>query len=148
MSARARLCRDAAGYLNEDSDNVVVVHCKAGKGRTGTCVASLLLYLGLVDSWDEALEFYGARRAMNGQGVTISSQRRWVQYFQGAHTLGHLPDAPPIVLTRLELNGFPPAMSSQLIIEIQVRFCLLNAAECCCDCNEPCCTMSGSGLQI
>jgi len=50
--------------------NVVVVHCNSGKGRTGTGIASLLLFSGFVDNTDEALRHYGWKRFSSGMGVT------------------------------------------------------------------------------
>ncbi len=38
-------CHDAAAYLAQHPDNVVAVHCKAGKGRTGMLICALLLHL-------------------------------------------------------------------------------------------------------
>ena len=38
-------CEDAKKFLDEDSKNVVAIHCLAGKGRTGTLISCLLLYL-------------------------------------------------------------------------------------------------------
>jgi protein tyrosine/serine phosphatase len=40
-----QFCEDAAAWLAGHAHNVVVVHCKAGKGRTGIMICCLLLYL-------------------------------------------------------------------------------------------------------
>lgn len=37
-------CRHVEDWLQKDPQNVAVVHCKAGKGRTGTMICSYLVY--------------------------------------------------------------------------------------------------------
>lgn len=37
-------------YLSQKEENVVVIHCNHGKGRTGTLVCCLLLYMGAMQS--------------------------------------------------------------------------------------------------
>ena len=54
----------------EDPENVIAVHCNSGKGRTGTAIATLLLYSGFVDNMDDALKYYGWKRFSSGIGVT------------------------------------------------------------------------------
>ena len=56
--------------------------CKAGKGRTGTLIAALLLQLRVCVSSSDALTLFGERRTRNGRGVTIPSQARFVEYYE------------------------------------------------------------------
>ena len=60
---------------------VIVVHCKAGKGRSGTVACS---YLISEEGWtvQDTLAQFTARRMRNGfgNGVSIPSQLRWVGY--------------------------------------------------------------------
>ncbi|PQE31246.1 dual specificity phosphatase protein [Rutstroemia sp. NJR-2017a WRK4] len=68
-------------WLDGGKDRVVVVHCKAGKGRSGTMACS---YLISECGWkaSEALARFTERRMRPGfgQGVSIPSQLRWVGY--------------------------------------------------------------------
>ena len=60
---------------------VVVVHCKAGKGRSGTAACS---YLISEEGWtvEDALFRFTTRRMRSGfgAGVSIPSQLRWIRY--------------------------------------------------------------------
>lgn len=68
-------------WLSRNPDNVAVVHCKAGKGRTGTFIAMYLIRNGGTQVADEALNIFGIRRTKNNKGVTIPSQKRYVRYY-------------------------------------------------------------------
>ena len=75
---------DAAAWLAAHPENVVVFHCKAGKGRAGLMSCCLLLHMGWRPTAADAMAFYGQQRTHNGQGVTIPSQRRFVEYYARA----------------------------------------------------------------
>jgi protein tyrosine phosphatase len=38
---------------------IVVIHCLAGKGRTGTIICCYLLYSGMFDTVEDAMNYYG-----------------------------------------------------------------------------------------
>lgn len=49
-------------WLLQDPLNVIAIHCKGGKGRTGMIIACLLLKQGIKDSPAEALTLFAQRR--------------------------------------------------------------------------------------
>ncbi|KAI8031179.1 Phosphatidylinositol 3,4,5-trisphosphate 3-phosphatase and protein-tyrosine-phosphatase PTEN2A [Camellia lanceoleosa] len=69
-------CQSAYTWLKEDILNVVVVHCKAGMARTGLMISSLLLFL------KECIEYYNQKRCLDGKGLILPSQIRYVKYFE------------------------------------------------------------------
>ena len=56
-------CIDAFLYLTHDERNVLAIHCKAGKGRTGTMICALQIFLNYFTEASDALKLYGERRA-------------------------------------------------------------------------------------
>ena len=96
----APFCESACEFLDAkpDGTNVIGVHCKAGKGRTGLLIACLLLHrrahaprsasgagqltkpinFGDVDG---AIRAFADRRTRDGEGVTIPSQKRYIAYY-------------------------------------------------------------------
>jgi phosphatidylinositol-3,4,5-trisphosphate 3-phosphatase/dual-specificity protein phosphatase PTEN len=75
-------CQHVDGWLKANDKNVVAIHCKAGKGRTGVMVCCYLLYAGLVHSAAAGLQLFGDKRTFNSKGVTIPSQQRFIYYWE------------------------------------------------------------------
>ena len=69
-------------FLIKDEENVVVIHCNGGKGRTGTLICSYLLYCGFADSAENAITYFGWKRFKHGLGITNPSQVRYIYYFE------------------------------------------------------------------
>ncbi|KAL2832958.1 protein-tyrosine phosphatase-like protein [Aspergillus cavernicola] len=72
---------EEGGKGEEQGQRVAVVHCKAGKGRSGTIACS---YLISQEGWkiEDVLQRFTERRMRVGfgSGVSIPSQLRWVRY--------------------------------------------------------------------
>lgn len=51
-------CENAKAWLDMDEQNVVSLHCKAGKGRAGIMAACLLIRLG--ETANDAVSKYDA----------------------------------------------------------------------------------------
>ena len=102
-------CQDCKKHLDEDKDNVVAIHCLAGKGRTGTYISCLLLYLNYFDKAEDSIRYYGKMRVENGRGVTVPSQIRYVFYF-GQVLLCKIPhpiEFKSIVIRKIIMNTVP-----------------------------------------
>nr|XP_047124178.1 phosphatidylinositol 3,4,5-trisphosphate 3-phosphatase and dual-specificity protein phosphatase PTEN [Hydra vulgaris] len=91
-------CVDMDNWLTKDVENVAIVHCKDGKGRTGTMICAYLLYKGFYDNAKDAMDYYAVSRTENKKGVTIPSQKRYIEYF--SYYLKHIKNQPGIGFDR------------------------------------------------
>ncbi|XP_051765391.1 putative tyrosine-protein phosphatase TPTE [Ctenopharyngodon idella] len=74
-------------WMAADSRNVIAIHCKGGKGRTGTMVCTWLIDSDQFESAQESLDYFGERRTDKSmsskfQGVETPSQSRYVGYYE------------------------------------------------------------------
>lgn len=106
-------------YLQADPEHVVAVHCKAGKGRTGTFVcAALMLMNGL--SAQAALTKFETKRTSEEalregktEGVRAASQLQYIQAYEqllraGTETLNRSLLSPPMLdLHAIQLRHAP-----------------------------------------
>lgn len=88
------------------NQRVVVVHCKAGKGRSGTISCS---YLISEEGWskEDALKRFTERRMRPGfgAGVSIPSQVRWVGYVERWARNGKLYVERPVQVLEVHVWG-------------------------------------------
>ena len=57
-------------WLSSDKEHVAVIHCKAGKGRTGVMITVYLMYKYHVTPLAKGLSHYGRMRTKDLKGVT------------------------------------------------------------------------------
>ncbi|KAM6291833.1 phosphatidylinositol 3,4,5-trisphosphate 3-phosphatase TPTE2-like isoform 1-T1 [Porphyrio hochstetteri] len=74
-------------WMGQDKKNIIAIHCKGGKGRTGTMVCTWLIDSDQFESAKESLDYFGERRTDRStstkfQGVETPSQSRYVGYYE------------------------------------------------------------------
>eukprot|EP00761_Pharyngomonas_kirbyi_P008224 gb/GECH01008235.1/.p1 GENE.gb/GECH01008235.1/~~gb/GECH01008235.1/.p1 ORF type:complete len:470 (+),score=68.08 gb/GECH01008235.1/:1-1410(+) len=102
-------CENLKSWLDQHPDNVAVIHCKAGKGRTGLMICCFLIYLRTKPNARTALPYYASMRTRDGNGVTIPSQKRYVQYFSTMINAGLSSPLPEhnVTLRSIRINNVP-----------------------------------------
>eukprot|EP00118_Oscarella_pearsei_P015459 m.139826 g.139826 ORF g.139826 m.139826 type:complete len:227 (+) comp38282_c0_seq1:918-1598(+) len=97
--------------MDGDPLNVVAIHCRGGKGRTGTLVSAWLLRSGVFDNAKASLQYFGERRTdfsegSKFQGVETPSQQRYVEYYETILKNGGLvPDPVPVRVRSLQIEA-------------------------------------------
>eukprot|EP00053_Salpingoeca_punica_P019783 m.202594 g.202594 ORF g.202594 m.202594 type:complete len:380 (-) comp17722_c2_seq1:95-1234(-) len=114
-------CEDVAAYLAEDEKNVCVIHCKAGKGRTGVMICAYLLHCKMWEDTKDALDYYGHARTSNGKGVTIPSQVRYVHYYGRLLREKLEYKSRPLILKSVRLIGIPNFSNGTCVPQFTVR---------------------------
>jgi len=102
-----RFCEAVDTWLAADSQNVVAIHCKAGKGRTGCLIAAYLVHCGFAPNAEAALAWFGRMRTSNGKGVTIPSQMRYVHYYEHVLRYGPPPYIPTFKVSHFRMVSVP-----------------------------------------
>jgi len=101
-----QFCQNVEQWLEQDDKNIAVIHCKAGKGRTGLMISAWMVYSREWTTAKDALTFYAAMRTYNQKGVTIPSQIRYVHYF--ADSLHNPPgESKTLLLNKVIFHTLP-----------------------------------------
>lgn len=86
-------------WLDDDIQNVITLHCKAGKGRAGLMACVAMFRIGMFQTMEECMAHYDRVRVDNGRGLTVRSQRRYALMYERLwrdvwHVNDNVGDAP------------------------------------------------------
>lgn len=118
-----QFCDSVKEWVAQDDENIAVIHCKAGKGRTGVMICNWLMYSGEWNSPEDSMAYYAAMRTYNMKGVTIPSQIRYIHYFAKSLVRNELPvkQYRRARLKRIVLHTVPQLDGNPLYFEVFER---------------------------
>ncbi|XP_017741830.1 PREDICTED: phosphatidylinositol 3,4,5-trisphosphate 3-phosphatase TPTE2 isoform X1 [Rhinopithecus bieti] len=131
-------------WMAQDPENIVAIHCKGGKGRTGTMICAFLIASEIFLTAEESLYYFGERRtdktnSSKFQGVETPSQNRYVGYFaQVKHLYNwNLPPRRILFIKRLIIysirgveTGDVCDLKVQIVMEKKVVFSSTSLGNC------------------
>ncbi|XP_045064159.1 putative tyrosine-protein phosphatase TPTE isoform X1 [Coregonus clupeaformis] len=118
-------------WMAADPNNIIAIHCKGGKGRTGTLVCTWLVDSDQFESAQDSLDYFGERRTDKSrsskfQGVETPSQSRYVGYYEVMKTKFNrqLPPEQSLKIKSIRIHsiaGVGKGNGSDLKVKIIVR---------------------------
>ncbi|XP_075685197.1 tensin-1 isoform X2 [Rhinoderma darwinii] len=103
------ICKAMDTWLNADPHNVVVIHNKGNRGRTGVVVAAYMHYSNISASADQALDRFAMRRFYEDKVLPVGqpSQKRYIHYFSGLLSGAIKMNNKPLFLHHVIMHGIP-----------------------------------------
>ncbi|KAM8873330.1 tensin-1 isoform 1-T1 [Synchiropus picturatus] len=103
------MCKAIDAWLNGEPHNVVVLHNKGNRGRTGVVVAAYMHYSNISGSADQALDRFAMRRFYEDKALPVGqpSQQRYVKYFNGLLSGQIKINNKPLFLHHVIMHGIP-----------------------------------------
>ena len=100
-----RICIDMEDWLAKDPENVAVVHCYDGTGRTMMVCAAFMRWAGWFATTRESLDVCLSRRNLP-MAAMLPSQLRFLDYFNSIME-GEKVSAAPLRISRVTLTNVP-----------------------------------------
>uniref|UniRef100_A0A5F4WF62 Phosphatidylinositol-3,4,5-trisphosphate 3-phosphatase n=1 Tax=Callithrix jacchus TaxID=9483 RepID=A0A5F4WF62_CALJA len=132
--------KEASEWMAQDPENIIAIHCKGGKGRTGTMVCACLIASETFLTAKESLCYFGERRtdktnSTKFQGVETPSQNRYVGYFAQVkyHYNWNVPPERILFIKRFiiySLHGDENDLKVQIVMEKSVVFSCTSLKNC------------------
>ncbi|XP_058542527.1 phosphatidylinositol 3,4,5-trisphosphate 3-phosphatase TPTE2-like isoform X2 [Neofelis nebulosa] len=95
LSEMLAFTKEVDEWMAQDDENIIAIHCKGGKGRTGTMACACLIASEIFTTAEDSLYYFGERRtdkttSTKYQGVETPSQSRYVGYFADVKNIYNL----------------------------------------------------------
>ncbi|XP_044309547.1 tensin-3 isoform X3 [Varanus komodoensis] len=109
LNKMCTICKAMETWLNNDSQHVVVIHCRGGKGRIGVVISSYMHFTNVSASADQALDRFAMKKFFDDKVSALMqpSQKRYVQFLSGLLSGSIKMNTTPVFLHYVILHGIP-----------------------------------------
>ncbi|XP_041468216.1 tensin-1-like isoform X4 [Lytechinus variegatus] len=103
------ICKQIETWMKGNLNNVVVLHCKGGRGPIGVVVSAFMNYLSITSGNDSTMDRHAMKRFLDakGWGSMHPSQMRYIDYFSGLLTNSIQINSSPLFLHHAVIHGVP-----------------------------------------
>ncbi|XP_062986654.1 tensin-3 isoform X2 [Elgaria multicarinata webbii] len=109
LNKMCTICKAMETWLNSDSQHVVVIHCRGGKGRIGVVISSYMHFTNVSASADQALDRFAMKKFFDDKVSALMqpSQKRYVHFLSGLLSGSVKMNTTPLFLHYVILHGIP-----------------------------------------
>ncbi|XP_030830306.1 uncharacterized protein LOC115918345, partial [Strongylocentrotus purpuratus] len=103
------ICKQMETWMKGNLNNVVVLHCKGGRGPIGVVVSAFMNYLSITSANDSTMDRHAMKRFLDAKGWSgmHPSQMRYIDYFSGLLTNSIQINSSPLFLHHAVIHGVP-----------------------------------------
>lgn len=123
---------NAFHYLGKDKENIICVHCLAGKGRTGTVCCAILLFSKMFRCAQDANDYFSSKRFKKlNKGVQEPSQLRYLTYFDYMLTNPQFNGIQMKLyeITQINISGIKVNEGESIIYKVETNYYKENETE-------------------
>ncbi|XP_071791346.1 uncharacterized protein [Asterias amurensis] len=103
------ICKHIETWLKAESQHVVVLHCKGGRGPIGMIVLAYMNYINITSNSETTMDRYAMKRFLEAktESAMHPSQHRYVNYFTGLLMRSIQVNSAPLFLHHVLIHGVP-----------------------------------------
>ncbi|XP_071485521.1 tensin-1-like [Diadema antillarum] len=103
------ICKQIETWMKTNPNNVVVLHCKGGRGPIGVVVSAFMNYMHITSNTESSMDRFAMKRFLDAKAANSMhpSQRRYIDYFTGLLTNSIQINSAPLFLHHIVIHGVP-----------------------------------------
>eukprot|EP01017_Pseudomicrothorax_dubius_P015962 TRINITY_DN1819_c0_g1_i1.p1 TRINITY_DN1819_c0_g1~~TRINITY_DN1819_c0_g1_i1.p1 ORF type:complete len:279 (+),score=34.04 TRINITY_DN1819_c0_g1_i1:128-964(+) len=110
-------CRSISAWLMTNGNNIAIVHCQGGKGRSALVIVYLLCLLKVCQDPNEALHYFCKTTNLSEKSLFFPTQKLYFKYFSQLLSEGFKPNLKRVKIQKIIFEEVPKVKATVAILE-------------------------------